>query len=574
MLGANVDLTRLTADEQSDVLDRLAAAGVSSIRMQLDWNRVEPERGRLQWTEFDAAVDAAAARGLEVVLVLGPCAEWAVNPAWEVPPEERCHSVPQSLDVWRAYVRAAVAHFRDRVHFWQVRKQPSARNFRGARREYAALLKAAAQAARAVDPTARILVPEGGYLDIAAADAFIRSGNCDFADVLGLYVPSDLSLLPLPWAVLTREVLGQCDPERHRPLWVLGGAETAPSAAWQVQYLTAWAFGAERCYLPPEAIAPDWVLPLANLSYAGFLAPGPDIWAFVFEEATGGSAVAVWSAAETELPVAAICPPASSSAVAEDAVSPPPQEESGSPGVVSELPATVQVGPRPVWLHAVDCGGRFRPGPPTRADVLASREGIDVSSVPMVYVDFSLPGLPEFGLYSRGLRGLRGGGSLEESRSGRTCLRTSMTFRRGEEEKDNPWMYFDVDDRWLYFDRGTTRLAITVECERSFRGKKKLGFNVVYDSTAGYRFTPWQWVDPGSGWQKYRFEISDTSFSNRDGYDFRINAKGSKQDLYVSSVTVEKLPATEALSDSGGPLSGTNPVPAPADEKGTVPAAP
>lgn len=574
ILGANVDLSLMDADERSKVLDRLAGAGVSSIRMQLDWNRVEPEPGTFQWTDFDDAVNAAAARGLEVVLVLGPCAEWAVNPAWEVPREQRCSSVPQSQDAWRAYVKAAVSHFRNRVRFWQVRRQPTARNFRGARREYTTLLESAAQAARAIDPTVKILVPEGGNLDIAAADLFIQSGNCQFADVLGVYAPSSLSLLPLPWAVLTQEVLGRCDPERRRPIWLLGGEETIPPAAWQAHYLMAWAFGAERCYLPPDAIDQEWTRPLANLSYKGFLAPGPGVWALVFDDATGGSKVALWSAAERELPAEAICPVLPDDDDADDTPPIPPEAENAPNETVSETPPAIRVGSRPLWMSGVDCADRLRPGSPTRADVLASREGLDFGAVPVVYMDLALPELPEFGLYNRKLRGLRGGANIEEARSGRTCLRTSMTYRRGEEEQDNPWMYFDVDDRWLYFDRGATRLALTVECEGSFRGAKKLGLNIVFDSTTGYRFTPWQWVDSGYGWRRYRFEISDASFANRDGYDFRINTKGSKQDLYVCSVTVEKLPAEASASDSDSPESESGDAGASAGEDQTTTTAP
>lgn len=555
LLGANVDLSLMSAEDRSSLLDRLAAAGVSSVRMQLDWNRVQPEPGTLQWTDFDAAVDAAAARGIEVVFVLGPCAEWAVDPAWEVPPEHRCSSVPRSQSLWRTYVKAAVFRFHDRVRFWQVRTQPSARNFRGAHREYIALLRSAAQAATAIDPAAKIVVPEGGYLDVAAIDRFVESSDGEVADVLGVYALPDISLIPLPYAVLTQQVVGRYPPERRHRIWLLGGDESITPAAWQTQYLVAWAFGAERCYLPAEAIDQTWTQRLAQLSYKGFFVPSTGAWAFLFENTTGQSQVALWSPDEIELPTDAICTTLREVDPATETPALPVDADDAPNPTVPDVPSAIRVGLVPTWLSGLDCRDRMRPGPPTRADVLAAREGLDLSQVPIVYMDLALPEMPEFGLYNRKLRRLRGGANIEEARSGRTCLRTSMTYRRGEEERDNPWMYFDVDDTWLYFDRGATRLAITVECEGSFRGTEKLGMSIIYDSTSGYRFTPWQWVDSGYGWRRYCFHINDASFANRDGYDFRVNAKGSVQDLYVCSVTVEKLPfeVSPAEPDSTAP---------------------
>jgi len=113
-----------------------------------------------------------------------------------------------------------------------------------------------------------------------------------------------------------------------------------------------------------------------------------------------------------------------------------------------------------------------------------------------------------------------------------------------------------VDDRWLYLARGRTPVAITVECEGSNLGEKALGFNIMYDSTTGYRFTPWQWVAPAPGLHRYQVELRDVSFGDRDGYDFRINVKGSREDLWVTSVTVEKLP--EVLAEPHDP-SGVRP---------------
>ncbi len=518
-LGANVDLASLQAADRAALLDRLAEVGVTSVRMELDWNRVEPRPEEFAWEAFDEAVDAARERGVEVVFVLGPCAVWAVNPAWQVPPEKAPRSVPQSIEVWRRYVRSAVTHFRGRVAVWQVREQPSARNFRGARREYAALLRAAAEEARAADPAARIIVPEAGYLDIAAMDRFIAGGDCDYVDVLGIYLPADPCDVPLPWAVFAHEVIGRCEPAKQRPFWVLGGAagESAGSQ-WHLYYLMAWAFGAERCYLPPDAIDAAWASTLAEVDYRGFTSPAANALALVFQR-PGSTPVAVaWSASEGQIPA-----------------SEPAQE-------------SVHIGPLPTVIEGVEFGSPISDGAPSRADVLTARGGPELKEASRVYADYSASPLPEVGLYNRRLRALRGGQALEESRGGRTCLRTQLNYRRGEEEKDNPWLYFDVDDSWIYFDRGESKLAITVECEAALVGAKKLGFNILYDSTRGYRFTPWQWVEAGQGWRQHRFEIEDASFTNRDGYDFRINAKGSKQDLYVAAVTVEKLPTEPAES--------------------------
>lgn len=533
VLGANVDLTLLPPEPRAQLLDRLVQAGVGSVRMQLDWNRVEPARGRFTWKSFDAAVDAARARGLDVVLVLGPCADWAVNPSWEVPPADRCCSVPRP-EYWRSYVKSAISHFRGRVRYWQVREQPDVRNFRGAPSEYASLVAEAAKLARSLDPAARIIVPEAGHLDLSAIDRFLRSNGSRSCNVVGVYMPSDSSRLLLSWAVLTNEVLASRQTSQRRPVWVLGGEAASPEQ-WQVNYLVAWAFGAERCYLPADAIDPSWVSPLRDLDYQGFVTLAPGAWAFAF----GGSAgpvVTAWSEAEISVPLTPALDPTAT---------PTGTAVSQEPALARAPQTTVAVGPRPVLIPGAGFGESVQPGAPSREAVLAARKGLSLSAVPMVYFDPSLPERSEFGLSNRALRKLRGGEVTEEPRQGRNCVHTRMTYLSGQEEQDNPWLYFDVDDAWLYFDRGKTRLAITVECEGSWMGEKKLGFNLLYDSTTGYRFTSWQWVDPGYGWHCYRVTLDDVNFANRDGWDFRINAKGSKHDLWVCSVTVEKLPVEQ-----------------------------
>jgi len=551
-IGADLDPASLTPETQSAELARLAEIGVTSIRLFLDWNRVEPQPGNFTWAAYDSLVDTALAQGLDVVLVLGPCAEWAVDPAWNVPPDQRAYSIPRSLDLWERYVSRAVSHFRTRVHSWQVRRHPNVHYFRGARSEYHRLLRSAAHQIRTLDPHALIIVPEPGSLGLATLDQLLHSPASEHCDILGLYLPAkerSLSDAALAWAVLAHEVLAAPDPPHRQPIWILGPDAPAPEAHLLAHYLLAAAFGADRCYLPADALRADWLRPLSNLRYLGFLHLGPELWALAFEDAAG-SVVAAWTTDECEVLAgsealaAAIAPPSDLDLVRQAALLGDPAGAAivSRPGDASPGdPITLRLGPRPALIRGL-AADAASPGAPTRRDVLSARPGPDLQRLPLAYADYSMDLLPEFGLYNRPLRDHPGGAISEELRVDRPCLRTHMTSRKGQEDLDNPYLYFDVDDTWLYFDRAETPVAITVECEGSFRGRKKLGFNIMYDATTGYRFTPWQWVDPGYGWRRCRIELDDVSFANRDGYDFRINVKGSKQDLWVAAVTIEKLP--------------------------------
>jgi hypothetical protein len=193
LLGVDLDLAAIESGQRQARATALEAAGARSLRWSLAWNRVERQPGNFDWRADDEAVDAALAAGLDVVLVLGACAEWAVDPAWNVPPDQRRSSVPMSLASWRRYVRNAASHFKGRVRYWQVREQPNGRNFRGARSEYLSLLESASEEVRGVDPTSQIILPESGVLDIAAVDHALKSPQQTACDIFGVSLPPKFS---------------------------------------------------------------------------------------------------------------------------------------------------------------------------------------------------------------------------------------------------------------------------------------------------------------------------------------------------------------------------------------------
>jgi len=542
VVGAYLDLAKLPAKEQAAEVARLSRAGVTAVRLPLDWNRVEPKSGRFTWKADDAAVNAARAKKLDVTLVLGPNAVWAVSSAWQVPLKERSCSIPWSISLWERYVRQAATHFRGRVRYWQVREQPNIRNFRGSRSEYLRLVAAAARVLRKVDPNALLVVPEAGSLDVAEIDRLCGSSLRTACSVLGLYLPAstDLSSPALAWAVLNQDVPGLAKAPR-RQLWVLGSAGNPSPDSLQQQYLLASVFGAARFYLPATAVDQAVLARLSALRYRGYLRLGPQVWAFTFEDESGPLVVA-WSTQDIDLAASDLAPVLDPTALAQSCGSGEAPAQEPAPDV-----AKLHLGPRPALILGLDVSGTTHPGIPGRADVLAGRPGRGPDPSQPVFVDYGQAGAQEFGLHNRALRGRVGGRVEEELCDGRICLRTRISTDPKDDAADNPWAYFDVDDRWLYFARGKTHLAITVECAGAYLGERQLGFNIMYDSTTGYRFTKWQWVEPGPGWKSYRIELPDASFANRNGYDFRINVKGSKQDLWISSVKVEKLPASDPV---------------------------
>ena len=140
----------------------LPGTGVSWIRLQSGWQRTERAKGIYDFAWLDAIVDSLVGLGLKpwMCLCYGNGLYDAnaakVFGAVGVPPvftgEQRA--------AWRAYVTAAVAHFRGRVAAWEVWNEPDGpwcwkHGPSGA--EYGRFVAETAAAARAADPDAKIL---------------------------------------------------------------------------------------------------------------------------------------------------------------------------------------------------------------------------------------------------------------------------------------------------------------------------------------------------------------------------------------------------------------------------------
>jgi len=534
-LGATAELASLSPAARSAVLTRLGKSGVTRLRCTLDWNRVEPRPNRFTWRADDEAVAAARAHGFEVMLVLGPTATWAVDPAFRLAPDQSRDSVPKTPALWERYVRAAARHFRGKVRYWQIREQPNGRHFRGAVQEYLGLLSRAGRVLREVDPQNRVIAPESVGFDPGGLDRRLQPPMDKMWEVWGAYLPTHATLSPgtLALSVMATEALAP--PRRSRPIWVVGAEGPLSADRWRQYYLLASAFGVQRFYAPEAVISQDWGPACSSLEYRGYLRLGPTVWALVFAAGREEEVVA-WSEAETRVPASALAPVRNCEQLRSSAAW---GDRPGTAYVSGDPEPMLALGPRPAFLRGLDV--RAAPtGPPPREAVLRGRSRPVQGAASSVSADYRCTKAPERGLYNRALRSLPGGGVREEVYDGRPALGTDLHPTTRPVTQNDPWIYFDVDDSWLYFARGRVPVTVTIEAHSCSAGPKKVGFNIYYDATDGYRATKWQWVEAGEGWRTYRVVLPDVSFTNRNGYDFRINAQGSSQDLWVSSVTVSR----------------------------------
>jgi polysaccharide biosynthesis protein PslG len=144
----------------------IAATGARYLRMDFDWSYLGREEGRLDWSPVDRVVREARRCGLEVLGLLAYTPEWARRPGGSG------QSPPADVNDFAEFASAAVERYRPRgVRTWEIWNEPNLTFYwepAANPTEYAALLVAAYDAIKAVDPEATVLT--GGTARAADED--------------------------------------------------------------------------------------------------------------------------------------------------------------------------------------------------------------------------------------------------------------------------------------------------------------------------------------------------------------------------------------------------------------------
>jgi hypothetical protein len=167
-----------SADDLNADLDAIAASGARWVRMDLGWASVEEHPGAYRWSAYDRAVDAARARGIDVLFILAYAPSWATGCAGT----DKCMPTADNVPAFGAFAGAAALHFRGRVAAYEVLNEPnqkwSARTPDPER--YVAMAHAAYPAIKSADASATVLVGAAGAIQTGGG----QYGPFDWAKAL------------------------------------------------------------------------------------------------------------------------------------------------------------------------------------------------------------------------------------------------------------------------------------------------------------------------------------------------------------------------------------------------------
>lgn len=142
------------ADLRRD-LDHMRTLGITRVRLDLSWARVEGSRGYYDWSQPDRVFNEAHRRGIDVLAVIGYQPDWAQR--YDAAGRPR----PVDQAGFARFAEAAAVRYRTQVGAWEIWNEPNLQRFWVAApnaAQYADLVNAVAPRLRAGDPGAPVLV--------------------------------------------------------------------------------------------------------------------------------------------------------------------------------------------------------------------------------------------------------------------------------------------------------------------------------------------------------------------------------------------------------------------------------
>lgn len=149
-----------TLDDVTRAVELMQSAGVQVVRMDFNWDMLNPTRDEWKFEDYDRAVQIVREHDLELLGILDYVSWWASSAQdsqdWRV----RLYSEPRDLHEFARYAEAVVNHYKNEVHVWQIWNEPNTTGFwkpAPNAAHYVSLLKDAYLAVKYADPEAVVV---------------------------------------------------------------------------------------------------------------------------------------------------------------------------------------------------------------------------------------------------------------------------------------------------------------------------------------------------------------------------------------------------------------------------------
>jgi len=183
--GVNVHLASDAA------LAKVAEAGIPWIRIDVNWNAIEPARGQWDFSQVDRVVATARARGLSIFATLAYTPAWANGGLGAAYPAD-------DVSLWKNFVKVAVTRYRDSIRYWGIWNEPNLPNFyaRGKENFLNQVFLPAALEIRTSAPAAFIVGPDLAHLTSTGNEwyfwlKYILQNAANWIDVVSHHVYED-----------------------------------------------------------------------------------------------------------------------------------------------------------------------------------------------------------------------------------------------------------------------------------------------------------------------------------------------------------------------------------------------
>lgn len=167
--GMGVYLYRYPTDAEGrkrmeKAADIAMAVGVKWSREEMMWAAIEPERGKFDWSRYDAVIETARSRGISVYGIIDYWNKWTKP------------YTPEGIADYADYCKALVGRYKGKINHWEIWNEPNIFFWPGPKDVYPQLLKAAYKAIKEVDPNAQVLGCSTAGIDPAFVKMVMDAG--------------------------------------------------------------------------------------------------------------------------------------------------------------------------------------------------------------------------------------------------------------------------------------------------------------------------------------------------------------------------------------------------------------